>query len=209
MRIGIYGGTFSPVHSGHLLAAREFVRGMELDKLLVIPAAQPPHKEMQMPVSANDRLEMCRLAFGEMENVEISDVEISRGGKSYTVDTVTALREKYPRDELFLLVGTDMILTFDLWYRYEDILSLCDLVYVRRETDSDLNAKISEKISFLEKQTGKKIRHIKIDPVEISSSELRQMLLEGEDTEDLIPEKVMDFILKKGIYTKTSGENDV
>lgn len=209
MKIGIYGGTFSPVHSGHLLAALEFVRGMELDKLLVIPAAQPPHKEMQMPVSADDRLEMCRLAFGEMETVEISDVEISRGGKSYTVDTVTALREKYPRDELFLLVGTDMILTFDLWYRYEDILSMCDLVYVRRETDSDLNAKISEKISFLEKQTGKKIRHIKIAPVEISSSELRQMLLEGEDTGDLIPKKVMDFILEKGIYTKTSGENDV
>lgn len=209
MRIGIYGGTFSPVHRGHLLAAREFVRGMELDKLLVIPAAQPPHKEMQMPVSADDRLEMCRLAFGEMETVEISDVEISRGGKSYTVDTVTDLRKKYPRDELFLLVGTDMILTFDLWYRYEDILSMCDLVYVRRETDSDLNAKISEKISFLEKQTGKKIRHIKIAPVEISSSELRQMLLEGEDTGDLIPKKVMDFILEKGLYTKTSGENDV
>ena len=209
MRIGIYGGTFSPVHSGHLLAAREFMRGMELDKLLVIPAAQPPHKAMHTPVSAQDRFEMCRLAFGEMENVEISDIEISRGGKSYTVDTLTALRSKYPRDELFLLVGTDMILTFDLWYRYRDILSLCTLVYVRRETDTELNTKISEKISFLEKQTGKKIRHIYIEPVEISSSELRQMLFAGEDTGDLIPEKVMDFILEKGIYTKTSGENDV
>lgn len=209
MRIGIYGGTFSPVHSGHLLAAREFLQGMKLDKLLIIPAAQPPHKEMQTPVSANDRLEMCRLAFGDMENVEISDIEISRGGKSFTVDTVTDLRKNHPYDEFFLLVGTDMMLTFDLWYRYRDILSLCTLVYVRRETDIELDRKISEKISFLEKQTDTKIRHIKLDPVEISSSELRQMILSGEDTGDLIPEKVKNFILEKGIYTRTSGENDV
>ena len=209
MRIGIYGGTFSPVHSGHLLAAREFMRGMELDRLLIIPAAQPPHKEMHTPVSAQDRFEMCRLAFGEMEGVEISDIEISRGGKSYTVDTVTSLRLKYPDDELFLLVGTDMILTFDLWYRYTDILSLCTLVYVRRENDAELNTKISEKILFLEKQTDTKIRHIKIEPVEISSSELRQMLFDGEDTGDLIPEKVKNYISEKGIYKQKSGENDV
>ena len=202
MKIGIYGGTFSPVHCGHLLAACEFVRETELDKLLIIPAAQPPHKEMQTPVSASDRLEMCRLAFEGMENVEISDIEISRGGKSYTVDTVTALKEKYPNDELFLLVGTDMLLTFDRWYRYTDILSLCNLVYVRRETDSELDGEIFEKISFLEKQTGRKIRHIKIDPVEISSSELRQMLQDGEDTGNYLPEKVKNFIKEKGIYTK-------
>lgn len=202
MKIGIYGGTFSPVHCGHLLAAREFVRRTELDKLLIIPAAQPPHKEMQPPVSASDRLEMCRLAFEGMENVEISDIEISRGGKSYTVDTVTELKKKYPDDELFLLVGTDMLLTFDRWYRYTDILSLCNLVYVRRETDSELDGEIFEKISFLEKQTGIKIRHIKIDPVEISSSELRQMLQDGEDTGNYLPEKVENFVKEKGIYTK-------
>ena len=202
MKIGIYGGTFSPVHCGHLLAAREFVRRTELDKLLIIPAAQPPHKEMQTPVSASDRLEMCRLAFEGMENVEISDIEISRGGKSYTVDTVTELKKKYPDDELFLLVGTDMLLTFDRWYRYTDILSLCNLVYVRRETDSELDGEIFEKISFLEKQTGIKIRHIKIDPVEISSSELRQMLQDGEDTGNYLPEKVENFVKEKGIYTK-------
>lgn len=209
MRIGIYGGTFSPVHSGHLLAAREFVQGMELDKLLVIPAAQPPHKEMQTPVSANDRLEMCRLAFRGMEGVEISDIEISRGGKSYTVDTVTSLCEKYPDDELFLLVGTDMVLTFDRWYRYTDILSLCNLVYVRRETDSELDDKICKKIFFLEKQTGGKIRHIKMTPVEISSSELRNMIARGEDTGEYIPKPVKEFIRKKGIYTKKDGDNNV
>ena len=95
-----------------------------------------------------------------------------------------------------------MLLTFDRWYRYTDILSLCNLVYVRRETDSELDGEIFEKISFLEKQTGRKIRHIKIDPVEISSSELRQMLQDGEDTGNYLPEKVENFIKEKGIYTK-------
>ena len=209
MRIGIYGGTFSPVHSGHLLAARKFMDGIGLDRLLIIPAAQPPHKEMQTPVSASDRLEMCCLAFDGMENVEISDIEISRGGKSYTVDTVTALREKYPDDELFLLVGTDMILTFDRWYRYTDILMLCNLVYVRRETDRAIDGDLFEKISLLEKQTERKIRHIKMDPVEISSTELRRMIADGEDTGNLIPEKVKEFIEENGIYKQSNGENDV
>ena len=202
MRIGIYGGTFSPVHCGHVLAARKFAQEMKLDKLLIIPAFEPPHKEMSTPVSAQTRLEMCRFAFDDLDCAEISDIEISRGGRSYTVDTLTALREKYPDDELFLLVGTDMILTFDLWYRYLDILSLCNLVYVRRETDRKLNDKISDKISSLEKQSGRKIRHIKMSPLEISSSELREMIAQGDRAgmKKYLPERVMEFILSRGLY---------
>ena len=202
MRIGIYGGTFSPVHCGHVLAARIFAQEMKLDKLLIIPAFEPPHKEMSTPVSAELRLEMCSLAFEDLDCAEISDVEISRGGRSYTVDTLTALREKYPHDELILLVGTDMILTFDLWYRYTDILSLCSLVYVRRETDRELDEKISEKISSLEKQSGRKIRHIKVDPVEISSTELRFMIGRGDSAgmKKYLPERVMEYIISRGLY---------
>ncbi len=204
MRIGIYGGTFSPVHRGHLLAAREFIRGAELDRLLIIPAFVPPHKDVATSVSAEMRLEMCYIAFSGIENTEVSDIEISRGGRSYTVDTVTALREEYPDDELFLLVGTDMILTFDLWYRYLDILSLCNLVYVRRECDGTLDDKIQEKISFFEKQSGKKIRHIKMTPLEISSTELRAMIADGKETGAYLPRAVEAYIKEKGLY----AEND-
>ncbi len=202
MRIGIYGGTFSPVHQGHILAAKEFIRQGELDRLLIIPANVPPHKEMEVSVSSVDRVEMCRLAFSEMENTEISEIELSRGGKSYTVDTLEALREIYPEDELLLLVGTDMILTFDGWYRYLDILSMCTLVYVRRETDIVLKEKIHEKILILEKHSGKKIRHICIDPIEISSTRLRGMIGQGEDAGALIPERVKEYIKEKGLYEK-------
>lgn len=209
MRIGIYGGTFSPVHSGHVLAAREFIRRMKLDRLLIIPAFEPPHKEMSTPVSAELRFEMCRLAFEGIDGVEISDIEISRGGRSYTIDTVTALKEKYPDDQLFLLVGTDMILTFDLWRRYLDILSLCTLVYVRREKRRELDDKISEKVSLIEKQSGRKIRYIRMSPLEISSTELRGMIRRGEDVGKYLPESVREFISKKGLYLENNGENNV
>ena len=110
-RIGIYGGTFSPPHNGHLAAARAFMEQMWLDILYVIPAAIPPHKQMAEPVSAADRLEMCRRAFAGMEGVYVSDMEIRRGGKSYTVDTLRELSGDDRR--LFLLCGTDMVLTLD------------------------------------------------------------------------------------------------
>ena len=112
-RIGIYGGTFSPPHNGHLAAARAFMEQMWLDILYVIPAAIPPHKQMAEPVSAADRLEMCRRAFAGMEGVYVSDMEIRRGGKSYTVDTLRELSGDDRR--LFLLCGTDMVLTLDEW----------------------------------------------------------------------------------------------
>ena len=107
MRVGIYGGTFSPVHNGHVAAARAFMEQMWLDILYVIPTGVTPHKDMKGDATASDRLEMCRLAFGGMEGVIVSDLEMRREGKSYTVDT---LRELYdPDGRLFLLMGTDML----------------------------------------------------------------------------------------------------
>ena len=145
---------------------------------------------------------MTRIAFADIPIAEVREDEMRREGKSYTAGTLRLLQEMYPGAAFTMLIGTDMLLTFDRWYRYTDILSLCNLVFVRRETDSELDGEIFEKISFLEKQTGRKIRHIKIDPVEISSSELRQMLQDGEDTGNYLPEKVENFIKEKGIYTK-------
>ena len=109
MRVGIYGGTFSPVHNGHVAAARAFMEQMWLDILYIIPTGVTPHKIMKGDASARDRLEMCRLAFEGMEGVIVSDLEMRREGKSYTVDT---LRELYdPSGRLFFLMGTDMLLT--------------------------------------------------------------------------------------------------
>ena len=144
MRIGIYGGTFSPIHNGHVAAAKAFMEQMWLDVLYVIPTYAPPHKEIAGSVTPYDRLRMCDLAFAGVEGVVVSDLEIRRGGKSYTVDTLRALSGE--GDRLFLLCGTDMILSLDTWREPQEIFKLSYPVYIRREGDKLLDAMIIKKI---------------------------------------------------------------
>ena len=120
-RVGIYGGTFAPVHNAHVATAKLFMEQMRLDYLFVIPSAIPPHKEIDPLDDPRHRLKMCELAFAGMDGVIVSDMEIERGGKSYTIDTVQELSAEGRR--LLLLGGTDMVLSFDSWYKYLDILS--------------------------------------------------------------------------------------
>lgn len=197
-RIGIYGGTFSPPHNGHLQAARAFMEQMWLDFLYVIPAAIPPHKQMQTLVSVGDRLEMCRLAFSGMEGVYVSDIEARRGGRSYTVDT---LRELCGEDRrLFLLCGTDMMLTLDQWREPEEIFRLCYPVYIRREDDRSLDQKIIEKIADYQQKYGKVVRRIVTDPIELSSEQIRARLKEEQSISSLVPAAVEKYIRDKHLY---------
>lgn len=197
-RIGIYGGTFSPPHNGHLAAARAFMEQMWLDILYVIPAAIPPHKQMAEPVSAADRLEMCRRAFAGMEGVYVSDMEIRRGGKSYTVDTLRELSGDDRR--LFLLCGTDMVLTLDEWREPAEIFRLCYPVYIRREADPALDGLLIKKIVAYQAAYGKVVRRIVTEPLEISSSEVRKKLHAGEPVRELIPPAVEQYIHDKHLY---------
>ncbi len=197
-RIGIYGGTFSPPHNGHLQAARAFMEQMWLDILYVIPTATPPHKEMAVPVSAQDRLEMTRLAFSSIEGVYVSDLEIARGGKSYTVDTLRALSGEDRR--LFLLCGTDMMLTLDEWREPEEIFRLCYPVYIRREADPTLSGVIVEKIAQYQRDYGKVVRRIVTEPIELSSDEIRRRLAEGKKISHLVPAAVETYIRDNHLY---------
>ncbi len=197
-RIGIYGGTFSPPHNGHLLAAKAFMEQMWLDILYVIPTALPPHKEMEVEVSASDRLKMCRLAFGGTEGVYVSDMEIRRGGRSYTVDT---LRELWGEDRrLFLLCGTDMMLTLDEWREPEEIFRLCYPVYIRRENDHFLDEMIIQKIATYREKYGKVVRRIVTEPLKLSSNDVRKRLACGEDISDLVSPAVKKYIEDNHLY---------
>ena len=199
MRIGIYGGTFNPPHKGHIRLAEAMLGDAGLDKILIIPAGIPPHKESPELADDNTRLAMCNLAFSE-SCFEISDIELKRDGKSYTVDTVTELRKIYPDDELFLIIGSDMLLCFDKWYRYRDILKEVTLCVATREDEISRE----ELLSFAETVLGLSEGEILVSEIsafECSSTDVRKKVKAGECTEEFLSDSVRDYIAEKGIYT--------
>lgn len=143
-KIGLYGGTFSPPHYGHIRAAESFISGVELDELYVMPANIPPHKMIDAGDDPKIRLEMCRAAFGDIPKVTVSDYEIEKSGVSYTIDTLEHLTEN--GEEVYLLCGDDMFLTLESWRRGEDILRTANIVLMRRYDgdDTELCVKASE-----------------------------------------------------------------
>ena len=198
LRIGIYGGTFGPPHLGHVRAAEEFFKQMELDLLYIIPTAVPPHKQVDAGDDPRHRLAMCELAFGNMPRVIVSDMEIARGGKSYTVDT---LRTLYAEDRrLFLLMGTDMMLTLDRWREPEEIFRLCYPIYMRRENDPIIEGQIIAKNNLYQEKYGKIVRRVPMSFVDISSTAVRERVRAGEDITDVVPEAVAAYIKKEGLY---------
>ena len=198
MRVGIYGGTFSPVHNGHVAAAKAFMEQMWLDILYVIPTGVTPHKDMKGDATAKDRLEMCRLAFSDVDGVIVSDLEMKREGKSYTVDT---LRELYdPAGRLFFLMGTDMLLTLDQWREPEEIFRLCYPVYIRREADATLDDRIVEKITSYHQRFGKMVPRIVAPAIELSSSRVREAVAQGHAIEDMVPSAVASYIRENQLY---------
>ena len=198
MRVGIYGGTFSPVHNGHVAAAKAFMEQMWLDILYVIPTGVTPHKDMKGDATAKDRLEMCRLAFSDVEGVIVSDLEMRREGKSYTVDTLRQLYD--PAGRLFFLMGTDMLLTLDRWREPEEIFRLCYPVYIRREADAALDATIVEKITSYRERFGKTVPRIVAPAIELSSSLVREAVAAGESIDGMVPATVADYIREKRLY---------
>lgn len=198
IRIGIYGGTFAPVHQGHVAAAEAFLCQMELDLLYVIPAGIPPHKQIDASDDPVHRLRMCELAFQGMKNVIVSDMEIKRAGKSYTVDTLRALSAEDRR--LFLLMGTDMMLTLDAWREPKEIFQLCYPIYIRRESDPVLEGQIVAKNKLYLEKYGKIVRRLMADVIELSSTDIRDRVKRGSEIDSLVPPAVAAYIRREGLY---------
>ena len=197
-RVGIYGGTFAPPHIGHVEAARAFMKQMRLDYLFVIPAAIPPHKKLDFEIDPIHRLAMCDLAFSGIDGVIVSDLELRRGGVSYTVDTLRELTA--PDTRLFLFCGTDMFLTLDQWYQAEEIFKLCYPIYIRRENNPFITSKILKKIGEYTEKYNAIVRRVVGDPIEISSSLVRKTLREGGDISKMVDPKVAMYIQDHGLF---------
>ena len=204
MRIGIYGGTFNPPHLGHITAARAVFELLKLDKLLVIPTGHPPHKTLPPGSPGPERrLEMTRLAMeqtGLGDRVEVSDLELRREGNSYTADTLACLKEQYPEDELWLLMGADMFLTLQAWREPERVLSLAGVAAFGR-TEEDTEELFSVQRDYLYRTYPQaRIFTLSIPGVvDVSSTELRERLARGEGGSLLAP-AVYGYILREKLY---------
>ena len=209
MKIGIYGGTFNPPHLGHMAAAKAAVAALGLDKLLLIPAAIPPHKALPSDTPAPEhRLAMVeKWADGMGAGAEVSALELEREGKSYTSDTLRAIRQTYPDAELWLLMGTDMFLTLHLWHEPEVILSLAGICAFGR-TEQDGEALFAPQREQLQKNFDAKITTITLPGlVDISSTRLREQLENGGGGQYLLP-SVYGYILMHRLYgTKADLKN--
>ena len=196
--IAVYGGTFSPPHVGHIRAAESFFRTVAPDRFLIVPSAIPPHKAPVSGADDEDRLTMCRLAFASIPSAEVSDMEILRQGKSYTVETLRTLA--VPGTRLILLVGTDMLLTLDTWYSFEELFRLAEIAYVRRESDPGTAALLKEKERCYVEKYGARICALSADVTEISSTELRRRITSGESLEGYLLPEVEAYIKARGLY---------
>ena len=199
MRIGIFGGTFNPPHLGHKRLAETMLKSASLDKIIIMPTYTPPHKKGSDLASEKDRLNMCRLLFKE-SHYQVSDLEIIRGGKSYTVDTVRELKKLYPDDELFLIIGSDMFLSFDRWYKFEEILENVTLCVATRENDisaEDLVSFAKEKL----KLGADDIIISSVDAFVCSSTQVRNLIKEESDTEGILEKSVKGYIDMRKLYS--------
>lgn len=197
MRIAMLGGTFDPIHKGHLELARAFARRLDLDRVVLMPTAVPPHKLKSHMAPAEDRLHMCRLATAADPLFEVSELEITRGGASFTVDTLETLTAQRPDAEWFLITGADMFLTLGTWKRFPDIARMVTLCTAPRDDGSV--AKLQAYAAELEGQ-GARCVIADIPLMLVSSTDLRQAIAAGDDTHDWLPCEVADYIAREGLY---------
>ncbi len=195
-RIGIFGGTFDPPHMGHVRSAQQAIAALNLDRLLIIPTHTPPHKQAaQTP--PQHRLQMLRLAADGIPGAEVSDIELRREGVSYTFETLEQVRAMHPDAELFLLMGSDMFLSFHSWKCPETILSQAKLAVFYRGEKGE-KAKVDENKRQLEDE-GHRVHLIKNTVVDISSTQLRRMLA-FHCADEFLPKGVGDYIREHGLY---------
>jgi nicotinate-nucleotide adenylyltransferase len=189
MRIGIFGGTFDPVHRGHLEVAQKARAQFSLDKVIFVPACQPPHKQ-KIPVltPAQDRFEMVRRALEDESGLEISDCELQRGGLSYTIETILGFEKEYPGAELFLILGRDALDGIDTWHRADELKKKVRFLVARRETDKTPEVQ------------GARVDWVGMPLCPVSASGIRDAIKQGKSSGDQLLPKVQRYIREHNLY---------
>ena len=216
MKTGLFGGTFNPVHSGHVMITNDIIDAFSLDRVFIVPAAIPPHKPTGYSADISLRLEMTRLAFAGISKCQVSDIEKKRGGRSYTIDTVNYfLKIVPPETTLFFIVGLDAFLELDTWKNYMTLIDTIPFIVVNRPLSGVsalgslsrfLVSKISNTFSFdpehsvFVHDTLKPIYFHEIPGIDISSTQIRDRLQKGLPVKEFLPPAVETFIKERGLY---------
>lgn len=216
MKTGLFGGTFNPVHTGHILIVTDIIDAFFLDSVIIVPAAIPPHKPSGYMADISLRLEMTRRAFTDLPQCRVSDIEAKRNGRSYTIDTVHCFLNTLPSEtELFFIVGLDAFLELDTWKDYMQLLETIPFIVIKRllEEDSEqqalasfLASKVSPEYAFSTEESV--FIHDKLKPVyfhkrpaiDISSTRIRNRLKKGRSVQGMLPDDVEQFIKERGLY---------
>ncbi len=200
-KIGLFGGTFNPIHFGHLIAARSVAEQLALDRVVFIPSANPPHKSVAGLIDASERLEMVRLAIADEPAFEVSDCEIRRPGPSYTIETVASFRKQLdPESEICWIIGADSLPELTTWYRVSELVDCCRIVTVSRPgwDEPDMSPLAQQ---FDERQIARLREGIVQTPrIDISATNIRSRVRQGRSIRYLVPEPVRTHICETGLY---------
>lgn len=196
-KLGIFGGSFNPVHKGHIYLLKSLKEKLGLSKVLVMPSSVPPHKDILEKVPDEKRIDMLKKALEGIEGVEISLFEIENGGKSYTYFTLEEMKRLYPESEIYFLVGSDMFLSLDSWFNYPKIMDMAVFCAIPREKEN--RTLLKEKQKYFE-SLGYKTEVLDIEPLDISSSLIREKIKKGEKIDGLLPKSVEEYIRNNKLY---------
>lgn len=197
-RLGIFGGTFNPIHLGHLLTAQDALEQIELDCVKFIPSSVPPHKVVDKLASEHDRLQMIKLAIRGSDHFKVDDIEIKRGGKSYSVETLTELRRRDPRADFYFIIGADSLRELHLWREVQRLVTLCTFVTVPRpgfEPKPVIDPR-------LDAATRRRLRQhvLRGHACDIASRDIRARVASGRSIRYLVPDAVREYIRRRRLY---------
>ena len=195
--IGLLGGTFNPPHIGHMVCAQEARAGLGLDRVLLVPVHTPPHKRLDAEPGVEHRLALCRLAAADAEGIEVSAIEAERPGRSFTIDTLRALHDAHPGDQLTFIVGADQAAGLPDWREPGAVLELAELGVADREGVRE--ADVLEHLSVLPGAAGR-VRFFPMPRLDLSSSLIRRRVAEGRPVRWLVPDAVAEYIAEHGLY---------
>lgn len=204
-KIGIMGGTFNPIHFGHLLLAETAFHQFDLDEILIMPTKNPYYKKISNSVTEEDRVAMVELAIGDNQHFRLSKEELDREGTTYTVETLSHLTKKHPDYKYYFIMGADSLYHIESWKEPEQILKMATIVVAGR---AGTGSSLSSQIEYIENKYDSEIFRLNSPVLEISSNDIRRRVRDGESIRYLLPKKVVDYIYQHNLYKPDIQESE-